>query len=98
MHLNRILSYVTSAGLILVSEPYYNEAGYEKQKGSDQGHENSRMYNEMVLIKLVQSMSKQLAHPLPPWENEVKLHIHEHGPRYADLVYSIEKDSSRTDL
>ena len=42
------------AGLILVSEPYYNEAGYEKQKGSQQGNENSRMYNEMALLKMVQ--------------------------------------------
>ena len=37
-----------------MSEPYYNEAGYEKQKGSQQGHENSRMYNEMALLKMVQ--------------------------------------------
>ena len=35
-------------GLILVAEPYYNEAGYEKQRGSQQGAENSRLYNEMV--------------------------------------------------
>lgn len=42
------------AGLILNSEPYYNEAGFEKQKGSQQGFENSRMYNEMVLLKLMQ--------------------------------------------
>lgn len=41
-------------GLILVAEPYYNEAGYERQKGTQQGRENSRMYNEMVVLKLVQ--------------------------------------------
>lgn len=37
-------------GLILASEPYYNEAGYEKQRGSQQGAENSRLYNEMVSV------------------------------------------------
>ena len=42
------------SGLILVSEPYYNEAGYEKQKGTQQGQENSRMYNEMAILKMVQ--------------------------------------------
>lgn len=42
------------SGLILVAEPYYNEAGYERQKGTQQGRENSRMYNEMVVLKLVQ--------------------------------------------
>lgn len=42
------------AGLILVKEPYYNEAGFEKQRGSQHGKENSRMYNEMAVLKLIQ--------------------------------------------
>ena len=42
------------AGLILVDEPYYNEAGYEKQRGTPHAQENSRMYNEMAILKLVQ--------------------------------------------
>jgi len=41
-------------GLILNPEPYYNEAGYEKQKGTQTGLENSRLYNEMAVLKLVQ--------------------------------------------
>jgi len=41
-------------GLILNSEPYYNEASYEKQKGTQTGLENSRLYNEMAILKLVQ--------------------------------------------
>src|SRR5690348_15336196 len=73
-------------GLILVAEPYYNEAGYEKQKGTEQGRENSRMYNEMVLIKLVQSMSRQIVNPPAPWIKEIKQHIYEHGPRLV-LLY-----------
>jgi len=72
---------VSIQGLILVPEPYYNEAGYEKQRGSQQGLENSRMYNEMVLIKLVQSMSRMLANPHSPWEEEITRHIQLHGPR-----------------
>ncbi|PRD29573.1 UNVERIFIED_CONTAM: (E3-independent) E2 ubiquitin-conjugating enzyme [Trichonephila clavipes] len=47
---------VSIQGLILVSEPYYNEAGYERQKGTQLGMENSRMYNEMVVLKLVQNL------------------------------------------
>jgi ubiquitin-conjugating enzyme E2 O len=47
-------SRILFSGLILVSEPYFNEAGYERQKGTQQGIENSRMYNEMALLKLVQ--------------------------------------------
>ena len=45
---------ISIQGLILVSEPYYNEAGYERQKGTQQGLENSRMYNELALLKLLQ--------------------------------------------
>ena len=47
-----LYSYI--AGLILVDEPYYNEAGYEKQRGTQHAQENSRMYNEMAILKLVQ--------------------------------------------
>lgn len=53
---------VSIQGLILVPEPYFNEAGYEKQKGTQQGKENSRMYNEMVVLKLVQAQTRLIQH------------------------------------
>lgn len=81
MHEQLISYYFCKTGLILVSEPYYNEAGYEKQRGSQQGTENSRMYNEMVLIKLVQSMSRMLVNPPAPWGKEAVAHIQKFGPR-----------------
>ncbi|XP_071750080.1 (E3-independent) E2 ubiquitin-conjugating enzyme-like isoform X2 [Lepeophtheirus salmonis] len=34
-------------GLILVKEPYFNEAGYESQKFTKHGEENSWIYNEI---------------------------------------------------
>ena len=49
------------AGLILVDEPYYNEAGYEKQRGQQIALENSRMYNEMALLKLVEVSKPDLS-------------------------------------
>lgn len=42
--------------------------------GSQQGEENSRMYNEMVLLKLVQSMSRMLANPPEPFRAEILAH------------------------
>jgi ubiquitin-conjugating enzyme E2 O len=45
---------VSVVGLILVDEPYYNEAGYEKQRGTQIALENSRMYNETAILKLVE--------------------------------------------
>ncbi|XP_028163127.1 (E3-independent) E2 ubiquitin-conjugating enzyme isoform X2 [Ostrinia furnacalis] len=66
---------VSLQGLILNAEPYFNEAGYEKQKGTQQGKENSRMYNEMVLLKLVQSMTKMVMNPPEPFREEILRHM-----------------------
>lgn len=69
---------VSIQGLILVSEPYFNEAGFEKQKGSQQGRENSRMYNEMVVLKLVQSQTKLLQHPPSVFKDIIIVHFKKH--------------------
>jgi len=80
--------FVSIQGLILGPEPYYNEAGYEKQKGTQQGAENSRMYNENVLIKLVQSMTRMLVSPPGTWETETKQFIKTRGPRMVERLNS----------
>lgn len=69
------------SGLILVNEPYFNEAGYEKQKGTQQGRENSRMYNEMVVLKLIQAMSKVIQAPPEIFKNEIIRHFRSRAPR-----------------
>lgn len=65
--------------MILVSEPYYNEAGYEKQTESQQGYENSRTYNELVILKLVQSMAEMLNSPPEVFKQEVYNHFAAQG-------------------
>ncbi|KAI5651971.1 ubiquitin-conjugating enzyme domain-containing protein [Phthorimaea operculella] len=70
---------VSLQGLILNAEPYFNEAGYEKQKGTQQGTENSRMYNEMVLLKLVQSMTRMTCNPPEPFRKEILAHMRAHA-------------------
>uniref|UniRef100_A0A182P300 UBC core domain-containing protein n=1 Tax=Anopheles epiroticus TaxID=199890 RepID=A0A182P300_9DIPT len=72
---------VSIQGLILVAEPYFNEAGYEKLRGSQQGKENSRMYNEMVLLKLVQAMTKLVASPPEVFRDQILTHFHACGQR-----------------
>ncbi|KAK7794133.1 hypothetical protein R5R35_012619 [Gryllus longicercus] len=72
---------VSIQGLILVSEPYFNEAGYEKQKGSQQGKENSRMYNEMAVLKLVQAMTKLILQPPGVFKEEILEHFRENSGR-----------------
>merc|ERR1719369_1132610 len=70
---------VSIQGLILVREPYFNEAGYEKQKGTQQGEENSRMYNEMAVLKMVQSMTKLVKNPPKPFATEIMDHWRENA-------------------
>ncbi|EDO27608.1 predicted protein, partial [Nematostella vectensis] len=66
---------ISVQGLILNDEPYFNEAGYEKQRGTAEGLENSRLYNEMVVLKLLQSMERILRRPPEGFENEVVQHF-----------------------
>jgi ubiquitin-conjugating enzyme E2 O len=66
---------VSIQGLILVPEPYFNEAGYLRQKGTALGNENSRLYNEMVVVKLVQSMTKMLISPPESFQTEIRSHL-----------------------
>ena len=83
----RICRYYKSAnlsnflGLILVEEPYFNEAGYEKHKGSAEGAENSRMYNELVLIKMLQSLERLWKNPPHSFREEVKRYLQDHLPK-----------------
>ncbi|XP_017084140.2 (E3-independent) E2 ubiquitin-conjugating enzyme UBE2O [Drosophila eugracilis] len=91
---------VSIQGLILVDEPYYNEAGYEKQRGTQLGNENSRVYNEMAIIKIAHSTVKQLKNPPLIFRNEVIEHFKEfgselHGRMLAWSKYSLEAQRLR---
>ncbi|KAH8419184.1 hypothetical protein KR222_009243 [Zaprionus bogoriensis] len=86
---------VSIQGLILVDEPYFNEAGYEKQRGTQLGNENSRVYNEMAIIKIVHSTVKQLQNPPIIFRKELMEHFKEfggelHGRMQAWSEYSAE--------
>ncbi|XP_016977943.1 (E3-independent) E2 ubiquitin-conjugating enzyme UBE2O [Drosophila rhopaloa] len=91
---------VSIQGLILVDEPYYNEAGYEKQKGTQLGNENSRVYNEMAIIKIAHSTVKQLQNPPLVFRSELIEHFKEfgcelHGRMQAWSEYSAEAQRQR---
>ena len=62
-----------------MNEPYFNEAGYERQKGTQQGRENSRMYNEMAVLKLVQSMNRLIQNPPELFAREIHEHFQSHA-------------------
>ncbi|XP_037523083.1 (E3-independent) E2 ubiquitin-conjugating enzyme isoform X2 [Rhipicephalus sanguineus] len=77
---------VSIQGLILVSEPYYNEAGYEQQRGCQQASENSRMYNEMVVLKLVQSMGRMIQNPPEVFKEEIEQHFRDNADRFVNRL------------
>lgn len=91
---------VSIQGLILVAEPYYNEAGYEKQCDSQQGIENSRTYNEFVILKLVQSMTQMLKNPPHVFKQEVLAHFAVNGGKMCErlMKYCSETDPLQPDF
>ncbi|XP_030637502.1 ubiquitin-conjugating enzyme E2O [Chanos chanos] len=78
---------ISIQGLILVNEPYYNEAGFDSDRGLQEGYENSRCYNEMALIKMVQSMTQLLQQPVEVFQQEIREHFNSSGWR---LVHRLE--------
>ncbi|KAM4663794.1 (E3-independent) E2 ubiquitin-conjugating enzyme [Discoglossus pictus] len=78
---------ISIQGLILVNEPYYNEAGFDSDRGLQEGYENSRCYNEMALIRVVQSMTQMLRKPVEVFQQEIQEHFQASGWR---LVHRIE--------
>ncbi|NXN12581.1 UBE2O enzyme, partial [Indicator maculatus] len=77
---------ISIQGLILVNEPYYNEAGFDSDRGLQEGYENSRCYNEMTLIRVVQSMMQLLRRPVEVFEHEIREHFRCHGWRLVSRI------------
>ncbi|KAL0476619.1 ubiquitin conjugating enzyme E2 [Acrasis kona] len=75
---------VSVLGLVLVSEPYYNEAGYEKQVGTSEGHHNSVLYNENALLQCLWHSVKLIRNP-PMHVQEI---VNVHFERCGDLMRS----------
>ncbi|EIE19079.1 hypothetical protein COCSUDRAFT_20108 [Coccomyxa subellipsoidea C-169] len=59
---------VSIQGLILVAEPYYNEAGYEKQQvGTPEGARNSVGYNESAFLATIRTTLSLMRSPPAPF-------------------------------
>lgn len=49
-HSNVLRVLLSLQAMVFVEEPYFNEAGYEKQCGTEEGIVNSRLYNESAFL------------------------------------------------
>jgi len=75
---SNILQLVVSLqGLILgVKEPYFLEAGYEKQKGTTQGSISSKLYNERALLLSLKLMARVYENPPPEFQEVIHQYFH----------------------
>lgn len=84
---------ISIQGLILVKEPYFNEPGCEKEKGSEQGTKKSRMYNEVALLKLLQSMIKLIGNSPEIFREQILEHFRVRGnPMYQRIKNWINEE------
>lgn len=74
---NQMQVFVSLQGLVLgQSEPYFLEAGYEKQRGTTQGTRSSILYNESALISSLQQMQATYRRPPLLFQDLVRCHYH----------------------
>jgi len=60
---------------VLCEQPYYNEAGYERQLGTSDGAHHARRYNEGALLLSLKSMNTTLAHSAVPFDSLIAMHF-----------------------
>lgn len=72
--------------LILVPEPYFNEPGYERSRGTPSGNQSSREYNSNICQATVKwAMLEQVRNPCPCFR---EVCMHDNGIEYlkSDMV------------
>jgi baculoviral IAP repeat-containing protein 6 (apollon) len=67
---------VSIQSLILVSEPYFNEPGFERSRGTPSGNHSSREYNSNIYQACVKwGMLEQLRNPCPCFKDVIYTHF-----------------------
>ena len=62
--------------LILVPDPFFNEPGYEKNRGTPEGDRQSRQYNEVIREATVKfGMLAHLKSPAPELADPIRMHF-----------------------
>lgn len=67
---------VSIQSLILVPEPYFNEPGYERSRGTPTGTQSSREYNTNICQATVRwAMLEQIMNPCPCFKDVIHTHF-----------------------
>ncbi|KAJ9658623.1 hypothetical protein H2201_007703 [Coniosporium apollinis] len=73
---------VSLLGLVLVREPYFNEAGYSSRQGTAESVVPSRLYTERALFRTRGFIEHALRNPPQGFVDEVRwLYVNANGPR-----------------
>ena len=85
--------------LILVSEPYFNEPGYERSRGTPSGTASSREYDANIRQATVKwAMLEQVRNPSPCFRDVIERHFwlkrHEIMAQVEEWISELEAGSS----
>ncbi|KAL3288526.1 hypothetical protein HHI36_002967 [Cryptolaemus montrouzieri] len=84
---------VSIQSLILVPEPYFNEPGYERSRGTPAGNQSSREYNATVCQATVRwAMLEQILNPCPCFKDIILTHFYLKRFEIIEQVDSWVKD------
>lgn len=72
--------------LVLVKEPYYNEAGYEDYVGTVSGRRDSKAYSESVALLRIQHMIAMAGNPPADWVYLYREHFLHFAPQIHDRL------------
>ena len=70
---------ISIQGLVLVKEPYFNEPGYEAERGTARGEASSRQYDEAARLLSLQSVLRVLRSPPQCTATLVHAHVRDFG-------------------
>ncbi|XP_050306481.1 baculoviral IAP repeat-containing protein 6 isoform X2 [Anthonomus grandis grandis] len=78
---------VSIQSLILVPEPYFNEPGYERARGTPAGTSNSRDYNLNICLATARwAMLNQIVNPCPCFKEVIHAHFYMKRREILDQV------------
>lgn len=76
---------VSIQGLVLVSQPYYTEPGYESQRETEQGRVNSKNYSEAAYVLARRFVLHALNKPVKGFEKELQSVYFDQG-RFKSVI------------
>ncbi|KAF2011036.1 hypothetical protein BU24DRAFT_427241 [Aaosphaeria arxii CBS 175.79] len=86
---------VSLMGLVLVKEPYYNEAGYDVHRAAPETKLSSALYTERAYFRARAFITHALENNISPFSEEIKylyLSNKENAPRLLDSAIQASKD------